>query len=335
MYTIRKINLERKVPMEESSGGTVITSSSNDIVNLENKQIKKPINQNSGDQKWLILKQVVGKGGYGCVYNATYKNNSVIVKSSLTAEKNKSILGEYEYLKLFKNCNFRGIPKVEQSFVDNGKQCFMMEKLGTDLEQLRNKTTEKKFSLKTTVRIALQVLQILKSVHSLGILHLDIKPDNLMTGRNDPNTIYLIDFGLAKRYIKDDEHIPREFIGVCKGTDSFNSLNALKGKSLSRRDDLESLAYTLIKLRTGKLPWGEIARDKEMCKRKKTNLLREGRYKPSEEICDGMCEEFVMFLNEVRSLRFKQKPDYGRYYTRFDKLLNKLGFEDNDEINWN
>ena len=309
---------------------------------LEKAQLKEPLKskerkivQNSFDRNSLVFKQELGKGGFGYVYDATYKNNSVIVKCSLTEEKNKFIKEEYEYLNLLQKSSFRGIPKVDHSFVDKGKQHFMMEKLGTDLNRLRRKTTEKKFSLETTLLIALQVLQRLKSIHRYGILHNDIKPENLMIGLNDPNTIYLIDFGIAKRYIKDGEHILNEFIGQTSGTFSYNSLAALRERSLSRRDDLESLAYTLIKLRTGKLPWSEITRDKEMCKKLKLKLLREQKMKSSEEICDGMCEEFVVFLNVVRSLKFEEEPDYDGYYRLFEQLLNEQGLNVDDHIIWN
>ena len=287
---------------------------------LDKEETKESNNQNLCDQNNVILIKELGKGGYGYVYDAVYNNDSVIVKCSLTEEKNKYILEEYEYLKILQSGNFRGIPRTYHSFVDNGIQHFVMEKLGNDLGKLRG---NKKFSLDTTARVALQVLQILKRVHSCGILHNDIKPDNLMNGLNDPKTIYLIDFGLAKSYMKDGEHISDEFIGKRRGTLSFNSLGALKRRSLSRRDDLESLAYTLIKLKTGKLPWNGIAFDKKMCKKEKLELSIAERNKSAEEICDGTCKEFVDFLNKVRSLKFEQEPDYDGYYEMFKSLLNK------------
>ena len=282
----------------------------------------------------LIIKEQLGKGGFGCVFDATYNNDAVIVKSSLTEDKNKYAIQEYKYLKRLQEGSFVGIPKIGSWFVDDGKQSFIMEKLGTDLRKMQKKTKEKRFSLETTFQIALKVLQILKCIHSCGILHNDIKPENLMTGLNNPNTIYLIDFGSATNYMKDGEHIP---IGAIKdkfiGTLGFSSLKSLERRTLSRRDDLESLAYTLIKLGTGKLPF--IIRGKKIGGKEKVKLLIEQKKKSSEEICAGMCREFVIFLDEVRKLTFEQKPQYDRYSRMFEKLLNQRGFEANGQMNWN
>ena len=84
-------------------------------------------------------------------------------------------------------------------------------------------------------------------------------------------------------------------------------------RSFSRRDDLELLAYVLVQLRSGKLLWDEILRDKKMSLKEKARKVIEWRRKPAEEVCDGMCKEFVVFLNVVRSLSFEQKPDYDEY----------------------
>ena len=291
--------------------------------------------QNSSEPGGLILKEQLGIGGYGCVFEATYKKYALIVKSSLTEDKNKYIIEEYKYLKRLQVGSFVGIPKIGDCFVNDGKQSFVMERLGTDLSELRKKTKEKRFSLETTLQIALQVLQILECIHSCGIIHSDIKPENLMTGLNDPNTIYLIDYGLAKSYLKDGDHISYEFIGKIGGTRTYNSLRALRGRTLSRRDDLESLAYTLIKLRTGKLPWDDIVRNEAMDEKEKRKPLKEQRKKSSKEICAGMSREFVIFLDEVRRLPFEQKPEYDKYCRMFEKLLNERGFEANGRINWN
>jgi hypothetical protein len=81
-------------------------------------------------------------------------------------------------------------------------------------------------------------------------------------------------------------------------------MNALLGIRLTRRDDLESLAYVLIYLMHGSLPW-------QSSTRKSTKELLDIRMAitPST-LCKGLPDEFEVFLNYVRSLEFKQKPDY-------------------------
>ena len=301
---------------------------------LGNEGTKLFNTQSSFDNNSLNLKQMLGKGGFGVVFDAMYKNYSVIVKSSVTEEKNRFIIEEYNYLKLLQQGNFRGIPKIGHCFVYEGRQSFMMEKLGSDLNKLQMKTNERKFQLKTTLKIAMDALQILKSVHSCGIVHNDIKPENLLTGLTDPKTLYLIDFSLSTKFINDDEHIPHEKTGKFIGTPEYSSISSLDGMSLSRRDDLESLAYTLIKLATGKLPWEEILRDKVMVNMEIMEIIKimiEEKKQSSKDICDGMPEEFVNFLDEVRSLKFDQKPQYDKYYKMFKNLYEQLE-EQQDEV---
>lgn len=75
-----------------------------------------------------------------------------------------------------------------------------MELLGSDLDDLANRSSLKRLSLKSSLMVGRQVLDRLEVLHGLGYLHRDIKPDNLAVGiREHSKTIYLIDFGLAKK----------------------------------------------------------------------------------------------------------------------------------------
>ena len=251
------------------------------------------------------------------------QNKPVVVKTSTDESKDKYILQEYEFLKILQRGNVRGIPKIGPSFVYNERQSFIVEKFGKDLFELKDKTTWYKFSLETTLKVALQVLQILKHVHDCGILHNDIKPENLMTGLSDKNTIYLIDFGFSTFYIKDGKHVADEHIGTSNGTLLYKSINSIKMRNLSRKDDLESLAYNLVELMTGKLPWDEIVYDDNLSEEEKNEPVIKCKEKSAEEICTGMPKEFADFLQEVRNLKFDQKPEYDKYYEMFEILLSR------------
>ena len=76
----------------------------------------------------------------------------------------------------------------------------VMELLGSSLEQLIQE--RKHFSLKTSLMVSYQMLKRIEYLHSKNFIHRDVKPDNFLIGRNSrSNLIYLIDFGLSKRFM--------------------------------------------------------------------------------------------------------------------------------------
>lgn len=80
--------------------------------------------------------------------------------------------------------------------------------------------------------IGLEMLKLIKFIHSNGVLHRDIKPDNFLVGRReDSDNVYMIDFGLAKRYLmKDGEtHIPYRDNKDLTGTARYASINTHLG----------------------------------------------------------------------------------------------------------
>ena len=142
-----------------------------------------------------------------------------------------------------------------------------------------------------------------------------IRVDNLLP------TLFLIDFGLAQLFRNPATylHIPFATNHLIVGTLPFASINGQQGNAQSRRDDLESLAYTIIYSALGDLPWISNApgNNGEAILRKKTSIT-------VEELCDGLPTPFCKFITHVRSLGFNEKPDYQYLHSILSECLESV-----------
>ena len=150
-----------------------------------------------------------------------------------------------------------GFPK----FIWYGKeglyQIMVIEMLGPSLEDLFN-YCGRKFSLKTVLLLADQLISRIQTLHEKGYLHRDLKPENILMGlEENASTLFLIDYGLAKKWKVQplNEHIPYKDGKSLTGTARYASTHTHLGIEQSRRDDLEGVGYVLLYLLMGELPW--------------------------------------------------------------------------------
>lgn len=142
------------------------------------------------------------------------------------------------YLNNSDNAN-RGIPQTYFCCTEGDMNILVMELLGPSLEDVFN-LCGRKMNLKSTLMIAIQMLERIEFVHRKEFLHRDVKPDNFLMGVGaNAQRLYLIDFGLAKKYKqKDGAHIPYRDNKNLTGTARYASLNTHLGIEQGRRDDL-------------------------------------------------------------------------------------------------
>lgn len=129
-----------------------------------------------GDKYYLEKK--IGSGAFGDIYLAVNKktNEYVAVKLEHTKAKQLLVINEARLMKILSRSDFVGFPQVRWYGVEGEYNCLVMDLLGHSLEQLLVKCGGR-FSLKTVLMIADQLLKRIECIHSKSYLHRDIKPD--------------------------------------------------------------------------------------------------------------------------------------------------------------
>lgn len=277
----------------------------------------------------------IGSGTFGRLYSAVNQNTGelIAIKTEYKGSDIPMLLHEasmYRQLHQKKDEPI-GIPKIYQCSCNSDYYLLEMELLGLSLEELFRKC-KRKFSLKTVLMLADQMLSRLEYIHDQGLLHRDIKPENFVMGKGkNENTVYIIDLGLAKPYMNDGKHAACKKGKRLVGTAKYVSINTHKGISQSRRDGMESLAYVWIYFLKG-LPW-EDCKGKDKWERYES--IKEKKIKTSiADLCRGLPEEFSQYLKEVRGLKFDERPDYQKYKLMFKALFERQGFQEDYEYDW-
>jgi serine/threonine protein kinase len=209
----------------------------------------------------------------------------------------------------------------------------VMQFLGLSLEKLLHSLPQKVMTVPTVCMVGIQIVNIIQSIHNQHYIHRDIKPDNFVIGIGNENTkLYIIDFGLGKLYRNPltMKHNPYSVTTKLIGTVRYASVNSLLGTEQSRRDDLESVAYVLIYLLKGKLPWqGLVTKRKED---KYVKVLEKKRELSPQELCMGLPSQIEKFLIYVKSLGYEEQPNYQMMVDLLKECFNDYKTQQGDDV---
>lgn len=301
-----------------------INNNTNNNTNIDKLVIPKELGTIAEN---YILFERIGSGSFGEVYIAQYKKGGYVAAKVENKKKCPRIYNEYKIYKYLHNKNFKmGLPKIYGFYQTPLFNIMIMQLLGPNLEDLFNKYN-RKFKLETVLLLADQLIYLLDQLHKSDFIHRDIKPNNFLIGRGtNSSQVYIMDFGLSKKYIMEDgSHMPFKNGRSLIGTARYASINMHMGMEPSRRDDLESVGYMLMYFLKGTLPWQGIKKQKDtnhieligemkMC----TNL---------DTLCDGVPDCFKEYINYTRNLKFEQDPDYNWLRKLFTDTANKLNIK--------
>lgn len=277
--------------------------------------------------RWKVLHQI-GRGAFGETYSCRdlHTNQDVAIKVESLHQKKMVLKLEVIALKKLQECSY--VVRYIHSGRENDYNFLVMEKLGSNLAELRKKMPGQKFSMCTSLKLVIQMVEGLEGIHKLSHIHRDVKPSNFVIGRHSKkHLIYIIDFGLARKYKLPSGEIrpPRSHAGF-RGTARYASINSHKCRELGRRDDLWSVFYVLLEFTMGQLPWRKL-KSKEQIGELKEKLT-------NAKLVKDLPDEFRLFMEHLQSLGYADEPDYKYLKDLLKDIMVREGYSMDNPYDW-
>ncbi|XP_019083501.1 PREDICTED: casein kinase 1-like protein HD16 isoform X2 [Camelina sativa] len=323
-----RVSREDKKMDEHDSGGQAAP-----VPDDEGNTPPLPEKVQVGGSPMYKLDRKLGKGGFGqvCVGrkmgtatpNARYGPGAIEValKFEHRSSKGCNYGPPYEWQVYNALGGSHGVPRVHFKGRQGDFYVMVMDILGPSLWDVWNSTTQA-MSTEMVACIAIEAISILEKMHSRGYVHGDVKPENFLLGppgTPEEKKLFLVDLGLATKWRDNATGLHVEYDqrpDVFRGTVRYASVHAHLGRTCSRRDDLESLAYTLVFLLRGRLPWQGYQGENKgflVCKKKMATS--------PETLCCFCPLPFRQFVEHVVNLKFDEEPDYAKYISLFDGVV--------------
>ncbi|CAA6672946.1 unnamed protein product [Spirodela intermedia] len=317
-------NLVAGCPVEKAAG--IEGGSVDEVVGLQEEARMSPIPDRVqvGNSPLYKVERMLGAGGFGLVYigrrvaGGSQGNGPNAFKVALKFEHRNSTgcrFGppyEWQVYDHLKGCY--GLPRVHYKGRQGDYFVMIMDILGPSLLDVFISIGQV-MPPNMVACIAVEAISILEKLHQKGFVHGDVKPENLLLGKpgsSGEKKLFLIDFGLASMW---RDSLSGQHVRLCQQPDNF-SVHAHLGLTASRRDDLESLAYTLIFLIKGRLPWeGYQGNDKRFL------VFMNKTVTSPETLCGGCPPPFAQFLEAVKKIQFVEQPTYSKLISLFGSLI--------------
>jgi len=251
-------------------------------------------------KRYKIVEEL-GQGGMGKVYKAidNQLNEEVaikLIKPEISSDK-KTIKRFSNELKLSRKIGHRNVGRMYELMQDQGAYFITMEYVsGQDLKGLIRQSGQ--LAVGTTVSIAKQVCEGLIEAHRLGVIHRDLKPNNIMIDKG--GNAKIMDFGIARSL--SGKSMTKA--GAMIGTPEYMSPEQAEGEEVDRRSDIYSLGVILYEMVTGRLPFeGETALSVAM--KHKGEIPKDPKeYNP--QISDDLSSLILKCLEKEKESRYQE-----------------------------
>ncbi|CCD63888.1 Protein kinase domain-containing protein [Caenorhabditis elegans] len=269
----------------------------------------------------FILRQKLGDGAMGHVFLSIFGGRSVAIK----AEKYSTGMLPMEIKVLLSIRRHNGVhfcDIIDYGTIRREYNYMIISILGKDLYRLRAEQPTRSFTLNTTTKIALETIEAIEELHNIGYLSRDVKPSNFAPGQRDNGqhkTIFMFDFGLAKKFIdRDNKKLKSRGEVGWRGTVRYGSLQAHKRMDLGRRDDVECWFYMLIEMLVGELPWRHMS-DRTLVGQSKLSIRNESR----RLFFNRTPRQFETIMDMIDGYSFEIRPEY----RHLKALINEIRME--------
>ncbi|OMJ67715.1 hypothetical protein SteCoe_35051 [Stentor coeruleus] len=272
------------------------------------------------------LTEKIDSGGYGKVYRGYETSTLKPVAIKISTKCGHKVAKEAKILKSLKGG--KGIPEVFTHGKWNHVHYMALELLGHNLykEMLQNKQG---FSLSCIIKIAKQSIETLKFIHSKGILHRDIKPEQILLSLSG-ESIFLVDYGLSSKYLNGKVHKSFKNQVSTIGSVYFASIHSHLGYKQSRRDDLESLFYTLFFLKKAHIPWEKSVLGLEGAN--KWQACFSSKLSHQQELFADWPIQFSNMFSYIRKLMYEENPNYEFLIKNLEEVKAKMALI--NEFDW-
>ncbi|XP_069824239.1 serine/threonine-protein kinase VRK3 [Dendropsophus ebraccatus] len=318
----------------EAKGSKSPRSKKSRNVQVEPLPERETLTDTQNNTEWLLVELLKERNGLYYNVQTQSKKGTEHAVLKLDAKEGK-IFNEQNFFqraakkktvdqwKRSHDCPALGIPSCIGFGVHNDYRFLVFSALGKNLQTVIDEVGGRLSDI-AVYQIVYRLIDVLEYIHENEYVHGDITAENLYVNP-DYREVYLAGYYNAFRYCPNGSHVPyREGITTChEGTVEFISLDLHKGARPTRRSDLESLGYCMLKWLCGSLPWSDVD---DVCsimehkKRHRTDLpglLKEcfNRRK--------IADVAKQYLETVIGLNYEEKPDYNKIRNYLSDVLQK------------